>query len=173
MSTEARQNISARRQRLLGDAPGAFAVANHVRVTPQKAKRVGDLIRGANATDAIAMLKFQPQAVAENFGKLVASAVANAESTEELNAESLVISQVYVDEGPTMKRWRPRAKGSANRILKRTSHLTVVVTPVDEAPKAAPKAEKPAAAKKAPAKKTTAKKAAPKKSAAKKTEKEA
>ena len=172
MSTEARQNISARRQRLLGDAPGAFAVANHVRVTPQKAKRVGDLIRGANATDAIAMLRFQPQAVAENFGKLVGSAVANAESTEGLNAETLVISQVYVDEGPTMKRWRPRAKGSANRIFKRTSHLTVVVTPVEEAPKAAPKAA-PAAKKSAPAKKTTAKKTAAKKPAAKKTEKEA
>ena len=129
MSTEARQNVSARRQRLLGDAPGAFAVANHVRVTPQKASAVGDLLRGANATEAIAMLKFQPQAVAENFGKLVGWAVANAESTEGLNAESLVISQVYVDEGPTMKRWRPRAKGAANRILKRTSHLTVVVRP--------------------------------------------
>ena len=157
MSTEARQNVSARRQRLLGDAPGAFAVANHVRVTPQKAKRVGDLLRGANATEAIAMLKFQPQAVAENFGKLVGSAVANAESTEGLNAESLVISQVYVDEGPTMKRWRPRAKGSANRILKRTSHLTVVVTPVEEAQKPAPKAK--AAEKKPAAKKTTEKEA--------------
>jgi large subunit ribosomal protein L22 len=167
MSTEARQNVSARRQRLLGDAPGAFAVANHVRVTPQKAKRVGDLIRGANALDTIAMLKFQPQAVAENFGKLVASAVANAESTEDLNAETLVISQVYVDEGPTMKRWRPRAKGSANRILKRTSHLTVVVTPPAEAVKPAPKAEK-APAKKAAAKKTAAKKAPAKKAAAKK-----
>ena len=166
MSAEARQNVSARRQRLLGDAPGAFAVANHVRVTPQKAKRVGDLLRGANATEAIAMLKFQPQAVAENFGKLVGSAVANAETTEGLNAESLVISQVYVDEGPTMKRWRPRAKGSANRILKRTSHLTVVVTPAPVAANAAksstaaPSAEKPS---KAPAKKP----------AAKKTEKEA
>ena len=155
MSTEARQTVSARRQRLLGDAPGAFAVANHVRVTPQKARRVGDLLRGANATDAIAMLKFQPQAVAENFGKLVGSAVANAESTEGLNAETLVISQVYVDEGPTMKRWRPRAKGSASRILKRTSHLTVVVTPVEEAPAPkAPKADKKATAKKTAANKT-------------------
>jgi large subunit ribosomal protein L22 len=175
MSTEARQSVSARRQRLLGDAPGAFAVANHVRVTPQKARRVGDLLRGANATEAIAMLKFQPQAVAENFGKLVGSAVANAESTEGLDAGTLVISQVYVDEGPTMKRWRPRAKGSANRILKRTSHLTVVVTPADEAPKAAPKAEKKPAkkapAKKAPAKKAPAKKAPAKKAAAKKTAK--
>jgi large subunit ribosomal protein L22 len=168
MSTEARQNVSARRQRLLGDAPGAFAVANHVRVTPQKARRVGDLLRGANATEAIAMLKFQPQAVAENFGKLVGSAVANAESTEGLNAETLVISQLYVDEGPTMKRWRPRAKGSASRILKRTSHLTVVVTPADEAPKPAPKAEK-ATAKKAAAKKAPAKKSAA--TTAKKTEK--
>ena len=130
MSSEARQHVSARRERLLGDAPGAFAVAKHVRVTPQKARRVGDLIRGRNADEVIAMLKFQPQAVAENFGKLVASAVANAESTEGLNGD-LVISQLYVDEGPTLKRWRPRAKGSANRILKRTSHLTVVVTPAE------------------------------------------
>lgn len=169
MSSAPRQNISARRQRLLGDAPGAFATAQHVRVTPQKAKRVGDLIRGENALDTIAMLKFQPQAVAENFGKLVASAVANAESTEDLNAETLVISQVYVDEGPTMKRWRPRAKGSANRIFKRTSHLTVVVTPAEEAPKAAPKAEaKPA--KKAAAKKPAAKKAPAKKADAETTE---
>ena len=131
MSTEARQKISARRQRLLGDAPGAFATAQHVRVTPQKAKRVGDLIRGQKALDTIAMLKFQPQAVAENFGKLVASAVANAETTEDLNAETLVISQVYVDEGPTMKRWRPRAQGRATRINKRTSHITLAVQPAD------------------------------------------
>jgi large subunit ribosomal protein L22 len=174
MSSEARQNVSARRQRLLGDAPGAFAVANHVRVTPQKARRVGDLLRGTNATEAIAMLKFQPQAVAENFGKLVGSAVANAESTEGLNAETLVISQLYVDEGPTMKRWRPRAKGSASRILKRTSHLTVVVTPAAEkvAP-AKPKADKKPAAKKAAAKKPAAKKTTAKKAAPKKTEKEA
>ena len=130
MSAEARQHVSARRERLLGDAPGAFAVARHVRVTPQKARRVGDLIRGRNADEVIAMLKFQPQAVAENFGKLVASAVANAETTEGLTGD-LVISQLYVDEGPTLKRWRPRAKGSANRILKRTSHLTVVVTPAE------------------------------------------
>jgi large subunit ribosomal protein L22 len=157
MSAASRQNVSARRERLLGDAPGAFAVAQHVRVTPQKARRVGDLLRGANATEAIAMLKFQPQAVAENFGKLVGSAVANAETTEGLNRETLVISQVLVDEGPTMKRWRPRAKGSANRIFKRTSHLTVVVTPAEEAVKPAPKAEKKAPAKKAPAKKAAAK----------------
>ena len=166
MSSAPRQSVSARRQRLLGDAPGAFATAQHVRVTPQKARRVGDLLRGAKATEAIAMLKFQPQAVAENFGKLVGSAVANAETVEGLNGETLVISQVYVDEGPTMKRWRPRAKGSANRIFKRTSHLTVVVTPAGEAPAPKAKAEKPAA------KKTAAKKPAVKKTSPKKTEKE-
>ncbi|TXL58053.1 50S ribosomal protein L22 [Aeromicrobium terrae] len=129
MSAATRENVSARRERLLGDQPGAFAVARFVRVTPQKARRIGDLIRGMEVEEALAMLKFAPQAVAENFYKLVESAAANAESTENLNRETLVISTVHVDEGPTMKRWRPRAKGAANRILKRSSHLTVVVTP--------------------------------------------
>jgi large subunit ribosomal protein L22 len=129
MSAATRENVSARRERLLGDAPGAFAVARFTRVTPQKARRVGDLIRGLEVDEALALLKFAPQAAAENFYKLVESAVANAESTEELDPGNLVVSQVHVDEGPTMKRWRPRAKGAANRILKRSSHLTVVVTP--------------------------------------------
>ncbi len=129
MSAATRDSISARRERLLGDAPGAFAVARFVRVTPQKARRIGDLIRGLEVDEALALLKFAPQAVAQNFYKLVESAVANAESTEDLDRSTLVISTVQVDEGPTMKRWRPRAKGAANRILKRSSHLTVVVTP--------------------------------------------
>ncbi|MFD1859629.1 50S ribosomal protein L22 [Aeromicrobium camelliae] len=131
MSAATRDNISARRERLLGDAPGAFAVARFVRVTPQKARRVANLVRGANVEDALATLRFAPQAVAENFYKLVESAVANAETTEGLDRSDLVVTQVMVDEGPTMKRWRPRAKGAANRILKRTSHLTVVVQPSD------------------------------------------
>jgi large subunit ribosomal protein L22 len=133
MSAAARQSTSHRRDRLLGDAPGSFAIARSVRVTPQKAKRVADLIRGERVEDALNALRFQPQAVAENFFKLVASAVANAESTEGLRREDLVISTVLVDEGPTMKRWRARARGAANRILKRTSHLTVVVTPAEGA----------------------------------------
>ena len=132
MSAATREGISARRERLLGGEPGAFAVARFVRVTPQKARRIGDLIRGLEVDEALALLKFAPQAVASNFYKLVESAVANAESTEELDRGNLVISQVHVDEGPTMKRWRPRAKGAANRILKRSSHLTVVVTPADQ-----------------------------------------
>jgi large subunit ribosomal protein L22 len=134
MSAATREGVSARRERLLGDADGAFAVARFVRVTPQKARRIGDLIRGLEVDEALALLKFAPQAVAENFYKLVESAVANAESTEALSRTNLVISKVHVDEGPTMKRWRPRAKGAANRILKRSSHLTVVVTPAETAP---------------------------------------
>jgi large subunit ribosomal protein L22 len=134
MTATTRENVSARRERLLGDAPGAFAVARFVRVTPQKARRVGDLVRGMDTEEALAVLRFAPQAVASNFYKLVESAVANAVSTEGLDASDLVVSTVLVEEGPTMKRWRPRAKGAANRILKRTSHLTVVVQPSADVP---------------------------------------
>ncbi len=134
MSATTRENISARRERLLGDAPGAFAVARFVRVTPLKARRVGDLVRGMDTEEALAVLRFAPQAVASNFYKLVESAVANAVTTEGLDASDLVVSTVLVEEGPTMKRWRPRAKGAANRILKRTSHLTVVVQPSADVP---------------------------------------
>ena len=130
MSATTRENVSARRERLLGERPGAFAVARFVRVTPQKSRRVGDLIRGLGVDEALALLQFAPQAVAENFYKLVDSAAANAEVTEGLDRSNLVVTTVTVDEGPTMKRWRPRAKGAANRILKRSSHLTVVVEPV-------------------------------------------
>ncbi len=134
MSAATRDNVSARRERLLGDAAGSFAVARFVRVTPQKARRVGDLVRGMDTQEALAILQFAPQAVASNFYKLVESAVANAVTTEGLDASDLVISTVLVEEGPTMKRWRPRAKGAANRILKRTSHLTVVVQPSADVP---------------------------------------
>ncbi len=129
MSAATRESISARRERLLGDEPGSFAVARFVRVTAQKSRRVGDLIRGESVDNALAILQFAPQAVARDFYKLVDSAASNAESTEALDRSSLIITVVQVDEGPTMKRWRPRAKGAANRILKRSSHLTVVVQP--------------------------------------------
>ncbi|MDR7087776.1 large subunit ribosomal protein L22 [Aeromicrobium panaciterrae] len=131
MSAATRESVSARRERLLGDEPGSFAVARFVRVTAQKSRRVGDLIRGESVDNALAILQFAPQAVAENFYKLVDSAAANAETTEGLDRSQLVITVVHVDEGPTMKRWRPRAKGAANRILKRSSHLTVVVQPAE------------------------------------------
>jgi large subunit ribosomal protein L22 len=129
MSAATRSTVSARRERLLGDEPGAFAVARFVRVTAQKSRRVGDLIRGDSVENALATLQFAPQAVAEVFYKLVDSAASNAETTEGLDRSNLIITVVQVDEGPTMKRWRPRAKGAANRILKRSSHLTVVVQP--------------------------------------------
>jgi len=129
MSATTRQGVSARRESLLGDEPGAFAVARYVRITPQKARRVVDLVRGLDVDEALALLKFAPQAAAENVYKLVDSAAANAETTEGLDRSTLVITKAQVDEGPTMKRWRPRAKGAANRILKRSSHITVVVQP--------------------------------------------
>ncbi|PJJ58351.1 large subunit ribosomal protein L22 [Mumia flava] len=131
MSTLERKGVSARRESLLGDEPGAFAVARFVRVTPQKARRVVDLVRGLDVDEALALLQFAPQGAASDVYKLVASAVANAETTEGLDRSTLVVSTVRVDEGPTMKRWRPRARGAANRILKRTSHITVVVQPRD------------------------------------------
>jgi large subunit ribosomal protein L22 len=143
-----------------------------------KARRVVDLVRGLGVDDALATLKFAPQAAASTVYKVVDSAVANAESTEHLSRGDLVVAKVFVDEGPTLKRHRPRAQGRATRIDKRTSHITVVVAPrVEEEepkpePKAAKKSTRKSTAKKAadaPAKKTTAKSTA-KKSAAKKAE---
>ena len=105
----------------------AFAKASHVRVSPMKARRVVDLIRDMSAQDALAMLKFAPQAAAEPVGKVVASAIANAEHNFSLDPATLIITRAFVDEGPTMKRFRPRAQGRAYRIRKRTSHITVEV----------------------------------------------
>ncbi|WP_028472776.1 50S ribosomal protein L22 [Nocardioides alkalitolerans] len=131
MSTTERQRTSARRTSLLGDQPGAFASARYVRITPMKARRVVDLVRGLPVADAAALLAFAPQAASETVGKVLASAVANAETTENLSTSDLVVSVAWVDEGPTMKRWRPRAQGRATRINKRTSHITIAVQPAD------------------------------------------
>ncbi|MBK6763227.1 MAG: 50S ribosomal protein L22 [Micrococcales bacterium] len=105
----------------------ARACARYVRVTPMKARRVVDLIRGLPAAEAQAILRFAPQAASEPVGKVLDSAIANAANNHSLDPNDLFVSEVYVDEGPTMKRFRPRARGSANRIRKRTSHITVVV----------------------------------------------
>jgi large subunit ribosomal protein L22 len=174
----------------------ARAQARYVRVTPMKARRVIDLIRGMKADDAQAMLRFAPQAASEPVGKALASAVANAANNHGMDAKELTISEAFVDEGPTMKRIRPRAQGRAFRILKRSSHITVIVSdgvampkisrPTKPAKRAkaapAPTVDaieetevgeapaKKAAAKKAPAKKAPAKKAPAKKSAEKKAE---
>jgi large subunit ribosomal protein L22 len=105
----------------------ARASARYVRVTPQKARRVVDLIRGLPAADAQAILRFAPQAASEPVGKVLDSAIANAENNHDLDPAALVVSEAFVDEGPTLKRFRPRAQGRAYRIRKRTSHITVVV----------------------------------------------
>ena len=106
----------------------SIARVRHIRVTPQKARRVVALIKGKQAQEALAILKFAPQAASEDVYKVVASAMANAEHNAHLrDKDRLVVAQAYVDEGPTMKRFRPRAQGRAYRIRKRTSHITVVV----------------------------------------------
>jgi len=105
----------------------ARAQARFVRVTPMKARRVVDLIRGLPVAEAQAVLRFAPQGASEPVGKVLDSAVANAAHNAHLDPSTLVVSEAYVDEGPTMKRFRPRAQGRAYRIRKRTSHITVVV----------------------------------------------
>ena len=124
-----KENRPSRRQALLGDRPGSYAIARHVRMSPTKVRRVVDVVRGLDVTDALAVLRFAPQAASDPVYKVVASAAANAEQTENLRSEQLYISQAFVDEGVTLRRIRPRAKGSASRILKRASHITVVVEP--------------------------------------------
>jgi large subunit ribosomal protein L22 len=89
---------------------------------------VVDLIRGLPATDAQAVLRFAPQSASDPVGKVLASAIANAEHAQQADADSLVVSRAWVDEGPTLKRFRPRAQGRGYRINKRTSHITVIVS---------------------------------------------
>jgi large subunit ribosomal protein L22 len=115
----------------------SIARVRHIRVTPQKARRVIALIKGKQAEEALAILKFAPQSASEPVFKLVASAMANArvkadKDGEFLDDRDLYVSNVYVDEGTTLKRFRPRAQGRAFQIKKRTSHITVVLaTPAD------------------------------------------
>ena len=115
----------------------SIARVRHIRVTPQKARRVVALIKGKQAEEALAILKFAPQGASEPIYKLVASAMANARvkadaSNTFLDEQDLVIAKAYVDEGTTLKRFRPRAQGRAFKILKRTSHITVVLATPDE-----------------------------------------
>ncbi len=111
----------------------ARAVARYVRVSPRKARLVVDQIRGKSAEEAADVLRFTQRGAAEAVGKVLASAVANAESNLKVKPETLFVSQAFVDEGPTLKRWRPRAQGRASRIRKRTSHVTIVVKQREEA----------------------------------------
>lgn len=105
----------------------AKAVAKFVRIAPRKVRVVMDLVRGKNVADAYAILKFTPKAGADVVEKVLRSAVANAENNFEMNMEKLYVKTAFVDQGPTMKRIHPRSRGQAFKILKRTSHVTIVV----------------------------------------------
>jgi large subunit ribosomal protein L22 len=151
-------------------APGARAVARYVRLSPTKARRMVNLVRGLPAREALTVLQFAPQAASEQVYKVLASAIANAENNERLDPDALLVSEAYVDEGPTLKRFRPRAQGRAYRIRKRTCHITVTVeavAPAAPARKATKAAKAATTAKAAPAKAAPAKaaEAAPAKSA--------
>lgn len=109
------------------DITSARATARFVRVTPMKARRVLDTVRGKSVDEALNILEYAPQGAADPVAKVVASAAANAENNFGLDRRTLVISEAYANEGPTMKRFRPRAQGRAFHVRKRTSHITVVV----------------------------------------------
>ena len=116
----------------------SMAKVRNIRVTPQKARRIVDLIRGRQAEEALAILRHMPQAPTEPLAKLVASAMANAQVIADrdgvyLDGRDLYVARAFVDEGLTLKRFRPRAQGRAFRINKRTSHITVILATPDEA----------------------------------------
>jgi large subunit ribosomal protein L22 len=154
--------------------PSAVAKARFVRVSPTKARRVIDLVRGRSVADALDILRWAPQAASEPVAKVIASAAANAQNNNGLDPATLVVATVYADGGPTAKRIRPRAQGRAFRIRRRTSHITVVVEsrPAKDQQSAkssrARRAEASKAAAKAPATKAPAKAPATKKAPAKK-----
>ena len=115
----------------------AKSQVRYLRMSPMKARRVVDLIRGKSTAEALDILRFAPQAASEPVLKLVESAIANArvkadQAGERFDERELVVSAAFVDEGPTMKRFQPRAQGRAFQIKKRTSHVTVVVAPVNK-----------------------------------------
>ena len=105
----------------------AKAVAEYIRIAPRKIRVVMDLIRGKNIGEAFAILKYTPKVGADVIEKVLKSAVANAEHNNDMNVDNLFVSAAYVDQGPTLKRIHPRSRGQAFKILKRSSHVTVVV----------------------------------------------
>ena len=117
--------MNARNDAQAQEFPRAVARARYVRDTPMKVRRVVELIKGRNAREALAVLQFAPQAASQPVAKVLASAMANAENNLDLDPDTLWVSAAFVDEGPTLKRFRPRAQGRAYRIRKRTSHITI------------------------------------------------
>ena len=110
----------------------AKATVKYVRISPQKARRAVDLVRGRQVEEARRSLRFSPLGASKTIEKALNSAVANAEQQPGVVAQNLVVDRAWVDEGPTLKRWRPRAYGRATKILKRTSHITLVVRSLGE-----------------------------------------
>jgi large subunit ribosomal protein L22 len=113
------------------ERPGTRAQVRHLRVSAYKAREVLDLIRGLHVDDADGVLEFTDRAVAADIRKVLGAAVANAEHNDEIDPNELYVSACFADEGPTMKRWRPRARGRATRIRKRTCHITLIVSRMD------------------------------------------
>lgn len=118
---------------MANNATEARATAKYVRMAPRKVRMVVDQIRNKSVEQALEILQFSTRAASEPVAKVLRSAVANAENNHGIRNNGLVVKCAYVDEGPTLKRIRPRAKGSASRINKRTSHITIVVAPGKEA----------------------------------------
>lgn len=160
------------------DAQEAIATARFIRMSPSKVRRVVDLIRGRHVDDARRVLRFTERGAAEVIAKVLDSAIANAENNRGLPADELHVARAWVDEGPTLKRFRPRAMGRATRIRKRTCHVSVVVGRDEDviqsllettATEPSPQKGSTDTGKKKTAKKSTAKKSTVKKSSAKKT----
>ena len=166
-------------RKIAPDAQEAIATARFIRMSPTKARQVVDLIRGRHVDDARQRLAFTQRGATLPVRKVLESAIANAEHNRALPADELVVARAWVDEGPTLRRFRPRAMGRATRIRKRTCHISVVVgRPEEEAPAERPTRKttrrkstspKKTTAKKTSRKKTTAKKTTAKKTTAKKT----
>ena len=121
----------ARAKKEAPERPVVNARARFVRVAPRKARMVADQIRGLPLEDALPLLRFSTRSAAQDIRKLIESAAANAENNHDLVADDLLIKDIHVDEGPTLRRYRPRALGRATRINKRTSHIAVALTPED------------------------------------------
>ena len=124
MATRMREKTAKRRENA---EKRPHAQARYVRISSRKVKVVIDLIRGKSVAEAQGILQFTPKAASEVVEKLLNSAIANAENNLELNRDNLYVAEVYANQGPTLKRFRPRAQGRATRIRKRTSHITIVL----------------------------------------------
>jgi large subunit ribosomal protein L22 len=125
MSTRQREKTAARRERR--KATGPQATLRWLRMAPRKVRLITDLIRGKKVEEALNLLNFADKAAARPVQKLLRSAVANADSKGGVDLDRLFVETIYVDEGPTWRRWRPRAMGRATKIRKRTSHVTVIL----------------------------------------------